>query len=327
MKKIKILHLSSTPLVGAPGKISKFLSIKNFDSEHFYLNDYPEPLKNIFNSNSIYLNNEDEIIMNYFYETVKKANIIHIHNTIAEELCYKLIEINPNCKYVYQVHSPLREPPLFCNNDENLPFRFDAKLCISQVHPRLYPDFTMVPNLIDHQGKLENLNEDKIKVLFSPTHHRNKAEYPFSTKFSPKMDENINLLTKKYPSIINFAILKKVIAPNILIKVRENCHVSIDEIATGGFHQISYEGLACGNVVINNADIFARQSFAESILAEETPPFYQTDDNNFVDNLLRLATDKNFLKQKREDSFKYYQKYMKPQRLINCFIKIYKEII
>lgn len=327
MQNINVLHISNTPLVGAPGKISKYLSLKDFYSNHFYLNDYPEPLRNFFNGNSILLDTHNETINDFFIENVKKADIIHIHNTITEDICYKIIELNNKCKFVYQVHSPLREPPLYCNNIKNIPLTFNAKLCVSQVHPRLYQDFIMVPNIVDHQGKMGAINTQNIKIIFSPTHSRNNVEHPFSSKYSPMLEKNINIISSKFSEKVKFIDIKKPISPLALLKIREDCHISIDEIATGGFHQVSYEGLACGNVVINNADIFSTKVFADAINSPELPPFVNTDDNNFINNIEMLINDRKILKSQMEASFNYYQKYMKPEKLIDCFIKIYKEIL
>ena len=41
---INIIHISKTPLVGAPGNISHYLNCdEGFQSTHFMLNEYPGP--------------------------------------------------------------------------------------------------------------------------------------------------------------------------------------------------------------------------------------------------------------------------------------------
>ena len=83
MKSINIVHLSKTPLVGAPGTLSKYLNyIDNINSIHFTLNEYPEQLKYFFTRNSIHLNLKNKLLYDLFQEKVKQANIIHIHNDI-----------------------------------------------------------------------------------------------------------------------------------------------------------------------------------------------------------------------------------------------------
>ncbi len=327
MKDINVVHLSTTPLVGAPGKVSKYLSLEGCNSIHFFIKDYPEPLKNFFNSNSCLLNLKNVNINKFFSDAIRSADIIHIHNNIPIDLCYKILETNNRCKYVYQVHSPLREPPLFSNFESNLPFKFDAKLCVAHIHPRLYDDYIMVPNLIDHPGVLRKRDESKIRIIFSPSHNRCQKEYIFSTKLSPNIQGNLEFLERKYSSEIEVINMETKIEPQVLLKIREGCDITVDEIVTGGFHQVSCEGLSCGNIVLNNADFFAKKSFSDAIRADALPPFLRVNDQNFLEIVLNLTKDRSLLNKYRQSSYDFYHKFMLPQRLIHCFTRIYEEIL
>ena len=75
-------------------------------------------------------------------------------------------------KFIYKVHSPLREGPNFVNYEPNK-FYFNKKCVVSQYHPRLYPDYKMLPNLVLEKPTLNLINDDEIpRVLFSPAHKR-----------------------------------------------------------------------------------------------------------------------------------------------------------
>lgn len=328
MKSINIIHVSKTPLVGAPGTLSEYLNyIENFNSIHFTLNEYPEQLRFFFTKNSVHLDLKNKLLKNLFTDCIQNADIIHIHNDVDNpEVIDILMNNQANKSFIYQIHSPYREPPIFINKSKDLPFRFAKKLVIAQVHPRLYPDFEIVPNIVDFNPTkkvISRLNE-KIRILFAPSHKRTKGVI-FSTKFTENQEDIFNKICKddKF-ELIN---IDKPIAPNVLAEIRKRSDISIDEIATGGFHQVSYEALACGNIVVNNADLFSKEIFANAIQADELPPFVRACDQNLWETLQFLKNNEQYLLNKRQESLDYFIKYMMPLRLVQRFVQKYKEVL
>lgn len=327
MKSIKVTHISKTPLVGAPGTLSKYLNtFENIESRHFCLQEYPEALRGFFTKNSVILNFKNEILKRVFIDELRSSDIIHIHNDLTEEAIPLLLENTIGKKFIYQTHSPFREPPLFCYKGEALPFNFDKKLVVAQVHPRLYPDYEFVPNVIDFtpNKNLQKSIKRQLRILFSPSHKRT-AGVIFSTKFSKNIVSTLEKLNKR----TDFEVIStdKPINPEQLKLIRYNSDISIDEIATGGFHQVSYEALACGSIAVNNADIFSRICFAESIKAPELPPFYRCNDNDIYEKLELLSEDRELLFKLQKKSVDYFTKYMMPKRLASMFINKYEEIL
>lgn len=329
MNSINVVHISKTPLVGAPGVISKYLNLNNdFNSCHFFLNEYPEQLRGFFTKNSIHLDISNKLVRELFIKKISSADIIHIHNDInSDDVIELLLTHTNNAYFFYQIHSPLREPPLYIDKSKDLPFYFSKKLVIAQAHPRLYANFEFVPNIVDVYPKANIINKEcknKIRILFSPTHKRTNGVI-FSTKFTENQIKYFDEIKKSCDfDLIDF---DKPISPVMLLELRRLADISIDEIASGGFHQVSYEGLACGNVVINNADIFAKGNFAESIGANELPPFFRACDQDFIEKILWLKNNAEELQKMKENSMAYYAKYMMPLRLIEIFKKKYKETI
>lgn len=320
---INIIHISKTPLVGAPGNISHYLNCdEGFQSTHFMLNEYPGPLRGLFSKNSIKVDYDDSLVFRYFINKIKSADIVHIHNDIDDKTIELLSDYSGAAEFIYHVHSPLREPPLFCDVTERLPFDFKRKLCVAQVYPRLYDKYTMVPNIIPHNGVKNISNNQKLVILFSPTHKRTK-----NMRFGGKYSEGMSNFIDKIQLNENIELWQpeKPISPFALISIRENADISIDEIATGGFHQVSYEGLACGNAVINNSDYFSKQNFATAIGADELPPFVSVDDDSICEVIDHCLSDRIWLENIKKMSIEYYKKYMMPQKMVKIFEKIYME--
>ena len=252
MSLIKIVHFSPTPLVGAPGKISLVQRMQGDDSICFMASDYPRngPLYKFFSDNSILIRKEN---LDFFKYKISSADVIHVHNYIEKEMLDLITSLNTSAKLIYQVHSPIREGPLYYPREFDA--EFDVHLVVAQHWTRFYPSYIPVPNLILEPPSIrERAKGQKLKVLFSPTH---KHAGRWTDKHTPGLEDLLSSMHKS--NLIDFHKPMKPIDPIELNMIRKCSDVTLDEIQTGGFHMVSLEGLAFGNVVVNNADYFAKE--------------------------------------------------------------------
>ena len=112
---LKVLHLSPTPLVAAPGKLSRALRQAGHDSLCVALNDYPKngPLHGKFIDDVTLLAEAGSEVKDLVDGFARAADVIHIHNDLPASTVQWLRELSPRARFVYQVHSPLREGPLY----------------------------------------------------------------------------------------------------------------------------------------------------------------------------------------------------------------------
>lgn len=323
--KKNILHISSTPLVGAPGKINKYINMDGeFSSSHFILQDYPKRLAYIFLNNSILFDINCKELVYLYDKKIEEADIIHIHNGIDEYSIMSIDRLNRKSKKIFHVHSPLREGPLYSEVIEKYPFKFDAKVVVCHIHPRLYREYIPVPNLIDAYPSY-NFNPDCIpKLLFTPSHNQIKYNR-FGNKFSENIIPTLEKLDKAQK--IEWITPQAVISPNALISFRRYCQISIDEIVTGGFHQVSLESLCCGNVTINNSDFFSRKLFELIFCSREEIPFIIANDDNLCEVIENIVTQKDKIKDIQYKSYSFYKKYLLPEKLVKKFIDIYHGVL
>lgn len=321
MKKYNILHVSPTPLVDSPRKISEALNLyTNFESSSFIFNDYPGSLKGVFSNKTIIFAQRKELALNL----INNADIIHIHNFLYPEQEDIIFQASKDdVKFIYQVHSPLREGPNFVNY---VPKRihFDKKCVISQYHPRLYSDYVLVPNIILEKPSLNLIKDnEKIKVLFSPAHKRTGGRW--NDKYSEELIQSLNLL-EKFNKIDLY--IAEGYTPHELFQLRKNCHISIDEIITGGFHQISLESLCAGNMVVNNSDIFSNLSFDINVGNKDLNiPFFKINNFDVKDKLFELVNNIELIREYQKKSYEYSTRYLQPEILIKHYEKIYKDVI
>lgn len=320
MKKYNVLHISPTPLVDAPRKVSEELNKSpKFTSTTIIFNDYPGTLAGVFSQQSIlYTKNKDLAI-----KLIEEADIIHIHNFLSEEQEQVIFQNSKSdIKFIYQVHSPLREGPNFVEYQPKY-IEFDKKCVIAQYHTRLYPDYEMVPNIILHEPSLNPIQKtEKPKVLFSPAHKRTGGRW--NDKYSNELMEALESLSKLKKIEL---IIAEGYTPHELYILRTKCHITIDEITTGAFHQISLEGLCAGNVVINNSDCFSNDIFKHFVNANDDLPFYKVNRFNVYDRLFTLVSNHEQIAGLQQKSYEFFECYLKPRKLIKSFEKIYLEVL
>lgn len=318
LKKYKIVHISQTPLVAAPSKIAYAQRLAGHSSIAIALKDYPASLQGKFIDDFII---EDDFTKPIIEMAIKNADIIHIHNDISHEWANRLLESNQRAKYVYQVHSPLREGPLYVPRHESISLPFSVKLVVGQFQPRIHVDHIVVPNVFLDIPSIEPRKPgEKLRVMFSPTHKRPGR---WNNKHTNELDKAINALVSL--NKIETVMPDNPVSPKILMSARRTCHVSIDEIATGGFHQVSVESLAAGNISINKADYFSKKVFS-NFSSGVLPPFVYADASTISDVLTRLSDDVEETARLQKISYEYFKNHLTPLKMAKIFDDAYESV-
>ena len=323
MYEAEVVHLSETPLVSAPARVVTALNqYTKFQSVSFVGKDYPGKLKGMFIPGSIVL--DSQFAEMRLKSALAKADIVHIHNNLPVNLRDLVAEYsNSRCKFVYQVHSPLGEGPLYFRRSELLGFQFSAKLTISHFPHLFEPDFHLVPNIVPYAPTCQLLEEgQKPSVLFSPSHTRT------GNRWGDKVCSSL-LDVLKAIEVLRLADIHQIegVSALSLFELRRSTHVTIDEIVTGGFHQVSLEGLAAGNLVINAADAFQIAALKAICKTDEEPPFFRLFPNQISEALPALLRDSELIRKYQVLSRDFYQAHLMPEKLIKRFSDVYERIL
>lgn len=295
-----ILHISQTPLVGAPFRLSNLLKEnKVYNSTHHILKEYPNHLKNLFPYDAF-----------FSYESINfEVDIVWFHNIFDIKFVKSIKKKFRKAQLILQVHSTTREGPLFnsCLNLELLKL-FDKHFVISQVHPRLYPSFQVIPNVCMHKEYKQSLTGEFINILLSPSGN-NKG------RFSNKGINGIEQLLNKNIKNIHLDTVYNLHQDEVMNR-RSHSHISIDDLKTGGFHQVSLEALYSGGLAFNASDIFSKLIYSTSILADELPPFIEIRSyDDLVAKLKLYLFDNDLLRNDLHLSRNFVKKYLNSSRL------------
>jgi len=319
---MNILHISQTPLVAAPSKVNQAINqYTSYKSECLILEDYNGNKKNKFINNAIlYTDTSKKKII----DLINQTDIIHIHNNINKDFIALLIKHtkNKDIKFIYQTHSYPKEGPLFFDRSLAMPFRFSKKLAVAQYQPRFHLDFVMVPNIILQKPSFKPNYDKKIKIIYSPAQKNSGGRW--STKYSKELNDTLDYFkNSKEVDIVDISGIH----PNELYQIRLNTDITIDEISTGGFHQVSFEGLCAGNIVINGADFISREIMKSISKNKEYAPFVYARNRTIKEVLLKLIENREKLNQIKKESYNYFIENLQPEFLVKRYIEVYKKVL
>ena len=319
---MRALQISKTPLVAAPSRIAgSLVKYTDWDSLHFYEQDYPGDLKKSFVADAVSVDLKNKHSLEVFADYAIGADIIHVHNMISKDLAEWLKKNVSSAKFIYHVHSPVREGPLYLDKWREIALDFDSFFVVAQFHPRMYPQFVPMPNIVPWEPVASISGSDELSILYSPSHRRSGR---WNTKVSSELDRALELSKRK--EHVKVISLDKPILPKDLYMLRKHSSITIDEISTGGFHMVSLEGLMCGNVVINGADEFSIASFRGSTESQERPPFVFATPKTIEQDLMSLIDDRELLTKTQMASSNYASTVLRADKLIRRYVRAYEEI-
>ncbi|MCY0966836.1 hypothetical protein [Parathalassolituus penaei] len=322
LNDMNILHIAPTPLVGAPVKVVKALAAVGVNARCLLLSDYPKQsgLQGFFTDGAELINSataEGEMLLR---DALEWADVVHVHNFLSEQAALIIKEYSSKI-FVYQVHSPQREGPVFTPRVNEFGIGFSKYLVLAQYHPRHYPGYEIVPNLVLFDPVCEERQGDVLKVLFTPTHARGGR---WNSKGDPRLPGIFEQLVRDCP--VEMVSLKGPVTPGKLFEIRTQCHVSIDEIVTGAYHQVSLEGMAAGNVVVNAADYFSCRMLQRISGADRRPPFLNANVDTVYDVLSNLANNMDLTMGYIRETASYYRDFMDWRKLVLRYVDVYKAL-
>jgi hypothetical protein len=319
-----VLHVSRTPLVGAPGRVSKALNLHapGYTSRWFYCEDYPDERAEKFVRYGTLFQNEPQTLK-VFKRLLRQADVIHVHNRLLRNVIRTIQEdARPECRYVYQVRSPLREPPLFMEAHGSMGLPFEALCCSAQYHTRHYPEFIPLPLLDLNEPSITLLKEgERPRVCFKPSHTRSSTGKRWNAKHSDALTHALQTLEGE--GLIELVSPEQPVSGVRMHALRSTCHISIDEIVTGAFHTVSLEGLATGNVVINNSDYFSDAAMASLTTDGSFPPFFNVNESNVLERLRYLVENPDVLRQYQTASHDYFKRHLQASQQIAWYTRCY----
>lgn len=315
---IKVVHITENPIAGAPINLSLALnkwSNGEIQSSHIAASDRNE--NRIYKSDMIIGVHEDAI-----HKAIKEADIIHFHNFYKNQELFRryphLWKEVMRKKRVWQAHT--QRDITWMSMEDGLNDKGAKHLVIGQYHPRMYPECTVVPNIIDITDfyLMPKPRENKImRVGFSPSRVRLKG---WDNK---GYDETMPVLQK----LVNEGKITGDVIFNVphqeCLNRRSYCDIAIDEIVTGSYHLCSLEALSQGCLTIAGLDKQQIKTLHDLTGADWLP--WHIAIPNTLENLLRqLINEPAYVKEEQHKSRFWMEKFWHPRVTTQKFIDIYR---
>ncbi|MAQ84559.1 MAG: hypothetical protein CMH12_15145 [Maritimibacter sp.] len=316
-----ILHLTNSAISGAAAMLADAQRAAGHDAACLQFGAL-KPEMMLFSPAAIPVNLSRPAGREILTTMLARATVVHVHNWLPRQIENLVLEhlAATGAQLVWQLHQGQREHPVYLADAPEL--KFDKKLVVAHGFARTYDDFIVVPNCL-YRPSIPSLPHDaaseggSLRVLYSPSSRT-------GTRWGAKRDESFDKLIgfmERAPFLS--LTLAEGINPIELLALRTRHDVTIDEVVTGGFHLVSYEGLFTGNVVINNADILSTDIFCSALQTAEPPPFLQAGSDTLFDLLYDLDHDRARLERQKAAGRAYFEKYMNWRRIVSIYDDIY----
>lgn len=325
MATVKVLHVSLTPLAGAPIRLVNALNKNdNFEARLVvFNNDFYG--KRTFQTDLQWPGDKADVTA-----LIKNADIIHLHHYFdfksdnnPFELNFKQVAKN-DVIFVRHYHS---HPKLIA--DDDFAYNETPSFVIPHYPSRYYPDSTIVPNIIPHNDDLYlpiSKNNKKPLVVYSPS-SLNSAFTDHPTRWDTKSYPEVLKIVKQAQKIIDFDFKVITNTPHAeCLQIKQQADIIIDDIATGSMHLSALEGLSQGAVVISYLDDTVYNNFINLTSSSELP-VVNVRLKEMTSALVKLVENKDL----REDLSKYsrywVENHYSEEKMIEHYINAYNQLL
>lgn len=312
---MKILHLSDTPLSGAPTRLSNLLRkhANGFDSRHIVWD------KAAFGRIMPFDLVGPELSVAELIQWLEWADIIHYHNRWKRQEIFKIVEM-PKKPGVIQMHSPRHD-------NENFSEEVDSKLpiaVVAQYQVREWPEAQfIVPNVVD-TTELKPSQGKKLRTIpvisYSPSSCTGKG-------WNDKGYSVVSPVLKRWK--LDRKIIYQLITETAygeMLELKSVADIGIDDIVTGSYHLSSLEYLSLGVPCYDYLDE-KTEKVVKDLTGSDTLPWLHARDTNFKTNIDHFIKS-GLWKQNPANSFsrRWMEKYWNPGALCKVYSEMYRSL-
>ncbi len=253
LKMINVLHLSTTPLVGAPGNQCRALNESGLARARWaVLDDSVGQYKAMaFDLDLTWARNRDEIVA-----LAQVCDVLHLHNFIdLQTQAFEPLDFGAfrarGKPMVRQFHSqPGFVAKVMSQSEEAIQACPIPKLVIAQYPERGYPTAALVRNLVYVPPRVAQAGADNrpVRVGYAPSRFNSAHTSRWDTKGYPETLAVLRRL-KKLAARRGLAVELDVIehaSHAECLRRKALCDLFVDDLATGSYHLNTLEALAMG---------------------------------------------------------------------------------
>lgn len=256
-----VLHLSLTPLAGAPIRICQALRLTGIQARCAVLNDeVGDYAKRTFEHDLVWSRDREEII-----DIAGRCDVLHLHNFIGLDsrefapLDFRMLW-EQGKPMVRHFHSALGWIARHTGQSEAAILECPIpKLVVAQQQERFFASARLVPNIVFPQVPLGSTGDalpGTIRIGYAPSIFNSARSSRWDTK---GYRETIRALKRFSRSAlargtrVEIDVIEQVPHRECLAR-KARCHIVIDDLVTGSYHLNTLESLAQGSACITFMD-------------------------------------------------------------------------
>lgn len=308
---LNVLHLTQTPLAGAPAHLSRILNRYTPHRSRCVLRmtNGPNRRSNLWWNYDISGPSQTQLD-----SEIDRADLVHMHGKPYP------VELNGKPSLLQYHTPPGGYRPLQTHGAYN-----GRKLVIAQYHPRFYRDARIVPNLIDihdAEWRPEPKSDSTVTIFYSWA-----TEKPggWSDKGSRETRRILDRLANRYQGRLK--VIVKTDRPYAeCMAAKRGADICIDECVTGSYHIQSLEGCAVGAATFNAIDE-TTAGFVRQVTGTGDHPFQVSGLADLEHRLIALIEDRTELRRQQAASRTWMEAHWAPEIRVRDFVRAYYDVL
>lgn len=265
---------------------------------------------------------------------LNRADVLHFNNTLRGDIK----NFTDKGHWNYNIDKYLHKPMVFHNHGGSMllsPYdqiKFIKKqnknfiyIACSPLTKAIIHDSKWLPNIVPLQ---DELYMPPLRKSYNGT--LTSCQKIFSTSVKPwkgtdVLIDTVERLKAWFKYDMDFQLISDIPVRKCL-KLTQRKHICIDNITQGFVGMCGWEGLAQGQVVIARLDPIVMREY-NKFGNGKCPIMNVSGMDELAWMLRKFYHDRKFLKKKSIESREWMEEHYKPERIVNMYLKVYKEAI
>ncbi len=328
---MKVLHLSTTPLVGAPGEICKALrEHSNIDARWgVHQATAGAYSKMAFDLDLTWDKDREEIV-----RLAEECDVLHLHNFIdLDSKMFAPIDIRGRWKasraIVRHFHSTPALIASFMGTTEDDVLQCPIpKLCIAQYPERFYRNARTVPNIVSQAVSRPVRAAAGVRIGYAPSRFNPARSSRWDTKGYPetvKVLRRVESKARRLGLAVSVDIIEQVNHTECLTR-KSLCNIIVDDLVTGSYHLNTLESLVAGSAVLTYLDRRTQQALND-LTGRADFPITNVGLENAEDVLLYLCSHPSIVEDLGLRASQWMAHHWAPRAMAMHFINAYNAVI
>jgi hypothetical protein len=327
-----VLHLSNTPLVGAPGNICRALGLRagveaRWCVLHPTVGSYD---KMVFELDLNWERHRDEVV-----ELARNADVLHLHNFIdlqtadfaPIDLAAMWREGKPMVRHFHS--TPQNVARTMRSTEAAVQACPIPKLVIAQYPERYYPTARVVPNVVfAPSGVCRRRPSSKaVRIGYAPSRFNPARAARWDTKGYPetcRMLRRLQASGRRAHVALEVDLIEQV-AHSESLRRKAECDLFIDDLVTGSYHLNTLESLVLGVPCMTYLDGRTQRTLT-AMTGRIDFPVINVGLENAHDVLLQICRDPERLQALGAHSRAWMKAHWQAEAVADTFLDIYQEV-